>query len=311
MKKDNSTPNKKSLSTKEKIGIIKQLGRAGVWLLSFCSGEPLLSNDLEVLIKNAKKEGMLVNISTNGSLLEQKAEMLVNSGVDFIIVSVDSYNHKLHDEIRGFKGLFESINKGIEKIKHLRKNKRPYIEIRCLVNKINAFQLNEFVDYWKGRVDNIMFKPIYKNPAILFKIPNQLEFHMEDENNFRTYYNRFLNKHKKIDNLYHRGIPNFFFKEDILKKQYPCFAGTFFGEIDCEGNLYSCQEMSQSLDGHLGNLVKDDFSELWSSVKMNRLRSHLKSGSRCSCWVERFIFNIYLSNFLKPIDKMMNIFRRN
>ncbi|MBL7129988.1 MAG: radical SAM protein [Candidatus Omnitrophica bacterium] len=300
---DHSLPQKKELTTKEKIAIVKQLSEAGVWLLSFCSGEPLLSEDLELLIKEAKRQHMLVNISTNGLLLEEKAEMLVNAGVDFITVSVDSHRQELHDEIRGRKGLFDCLRRGIEKIRYLRTNRQPYIEIRHLINKINAFELNEFVDYWGERIDNIVFKPIYKNTTTLFEIPPQMQFQFEEKTQFNNYYHRFLDAHKKLDNLYHRQIPTFFFKKEALRQKYLCLGGIFFGEIDCEGNLYPCQEMDVGLDGRLGNLTKDNFLDIWRSKKIEGFRKLFKSRLRCSCWTERFLFNIYLESFLRPLDK--------
>ena len=300
---DQSLPQKKELTTKEKIAIVKQLSAAGVWLLSFCSGEPLLSDDLELLIKEAKQQQMLVNISTNGLLLEKKAEMLVNAGVDFVTVSVDSYRQELHDEIRGRKGLFDCLRRGIEKIRYLRTGRQPYIEIRHLINKMNAFELNQFVDYWDKKVDNIVFKPIYRNATTLFSIPAQMQFPLEDEHKFNSYYHHFLDTHKRLDNLYHRQIPTFFFKKEVLKQNYSCLAGTFFGEVDCDGKLYPCQEMDTSLDRELGNLTRDNFLDLWRSRKVEELRNLFKSRLRCSCWTERFLLNIYLGSFLRPLDK--------
>lgn len=301
---------KKELTINEKLSIIRKLRDAGVRLLSFCNGEPLLSEELELLIREAKKSHFLVNISTNGMLLYEKAEMLVNSKVDFITVSVDSHDPGLQDELRGKEGCFEGLSKGIEKIRLMRRHKHPYVEIRCLVNRLNGFQLNEFVDYWGQRADNVILKPIYENPVTLFKVPSRMKFKIEEEDRFRDYYAEFLDTHRDLDNLYHRHIPDFLFKRIVSDRRYLCFAGTFFGEIDCEGNLYPCQEMDISFNGKSGNIARDDFLELWSSAKMQRLRRLFKSGTRCSCWVERFIFNIYLQNLLNPLDRMLRFLRK-
>ena len=289
----------KELSEKQKLRIIKILANAGVCFLSICSGEPLMSGDLSILIREAKANHMIVNISTNGSLLFEKAELLIDAGVDFITVSIDSHNPQLHNRIRGYDGLFENIEKGIEKIMRLRKGKTPRIEARCLINRLNAYQLDEFVDYWSGKVDSIVFKPIYSCSANFFKVPDDMQFQKEDKEKFSIYYRDFLKRHKRLNSIYHREIPNFFFDKESLRKKYSCFAGTFFGHIDYEGNLYSCKELDGSCGGKvLGNLKEADFLDLWNSEKAKEARSFLKRKAKCDCWMDKFILNICLKKLL-------------
>ncbi len=295
--KEEDTILKKELSLKEKIGIIRELSQTGVCFLSFCSGEPLISQDLEFLLQEAKRNSMVVNVSTNGSLLAEKAKILIRY-VDFITVSVDSYSSYTHDRLRGRKGLFEGLKEGIEKIRRLRKGFSPYIEIRCLISRENAFELEKIIDYWKNKVDSIFFKPIYANSNVLFKVPPKMQLQAEDEERFKIYYFNFLKKYKNLNTLYHREIFNFFFNKNSLKK-YKCFAGTFFGHIDFEGNLYPCKEMNLDIEKiYLGNLRENSFLELWNSRKIREIRRALKEGFRCDCWVDKFIFNIRLQKIL-------------
>jgi len=288
-------PKRKELSTKERLDIIKKLGKAGVRQVSFCSGEPLLSEDLGLLIQEAKKQGMLINISTNGSRLKKKAEMLIDSGVDSITISIDSHIPELHDALRGYPGLFTRIEEGIEVIRRLRRGKYPLILARCLISRKNAFALEDYVNYWSGKVDNILFKPIHKQPATFYTIPPEMKFLPEDEADFKKYYYQILNKHKRLDNLYHREIPSYLFKNDLLENKYFCFNGTFFADIDCEGNLYPCLEQGR----RAGNLLREDFLGIWRSIEMRRFRKLLKGKSKCDhCWSDRFLQNLYIQKFL-------------
>ncbi len=75
----------RDLDTEEALKLIRQIGAAGVWHLSLTGGEPLIRQDLEQLIRESKRVGLIVNINTNGSLLAKKAEMLVDAGVDIIL----------------------------------------------------------------------------------------------------------------------------------------------------------------------------------------------------------------------------------
>ena len=301
---------KKEMNAAERLRVIEELDAAGVSFLSLCSGEPLISEDIEVLINEIKKRGIFLNISTNGALLEEKADALAAAGVDIITVSVDSHRPEVHDKLRGRKGLFDALSAGIEKVRRFRPKKRPRIMVRHLVNRVNAFELSDFAGHWSEKADELILKPIYRNQATLFGVPKDMEFRPEDETPFREYYSRFLAAHKKLDTAYHRAIPEFIFNEKALRKKYPCLAGTFFGEIDCEGRLYACQEMNRGLGGPLGSLTKDSFLSLWGSEEAGRVRRALKAGERCACWVERFELNIYIMKVLTPLEAVAGLFNR-
>jgi cyclic pyranopterin phosphate synthase len=79
---------------------IEQLARAfvrhGVEKIRLTGGEPLVRRDLERLVaKLAQIDGLDLTLTTNGSLLPQKAQALRDAGLDRISVSLDS----LDDEV--------------------------------------------------------------------------------------------------------------------------------------------------------------------------------------------------------------------
>lgn len=300
-------PNQKELNTQKKLEIIKKIAKAGVGILSFCGGEPLVCPDLELLIKEAKKYKIFVNISTNGLLLEEKAEMLVRAGVDFITISIDSSIPRVHDQLRGYNGLSDKITQGIKAVRKLSKIKLIYLEARYLINKLNYSSIEDFVRIWNGRVDCIMFKPIYERPSVLYRNPPNLKFEPQNEERFRDYFNTFLRKYKKFNTPYNRHIPNFLFRPYRLNGKFLCFAGIFFGTVDPQGNLYPCQELTAFSNKSLGNILEEDFMNLWNCNQIREVRSHFKHNGRCNCWMERFSLSIYIQKFLKPVDKLLHI----
>ncbi len=310
MKKDKDYPVKKrELTIDEKKRVIHELGDSGVGILSFCSGEPLLSEELTELIKDAKSNGMLVNISTNGYLLKERAENLIKAGTDSVTVSIDSHEKELHDKLRGVKGAFDKALEGVKSLSSLKKNNHPVIQVRCLINNKNRSYLKEYIDFWRPKVDEVLFKPIYKRDGVMFEYPRELNFDNSDKDEFKKYFSDILGNNKELDNLYNRGIPDFIFG-DNGKYSYPCLAGVFFGEIDCSGNLYFCQEMEDKDDYRLGDLSKSKFIDLWGSHKAVSLRKKFKKRRPCECWMERMLFNIYVIPLLKPFIKVSNIFKK-
>ncbi len=115
-----SSPNalaKDELSTDEGLSVVDQLADAGLMVLAFSGGEPLLRTDWRVLAEHAKSRGLVVNIGTNGSTVtEQVADDLRAIGVNSVTVSLDSDKPATHDHFRRFDGLFEKALHAIERL---------------------------------------------------------------------------------------------------------------------------------------------------------------------------------------------------
>jgi radical SAM protein with 4Fe4S-binding SPASM domain len=112
---------------------------------SLFGGEPLLYPQFEELIKEIKKGGSYVDTPTNGTLIAQKAKMLVNSGFDSVRVSIDGPK-KVNDEQRG-KGSYEKAINGIEILyrEKLRiQSKTPSISIIYTITNSNFDKLEQF-----------------------------------------------------------------------------------------------------------------------------------------------------------------------
>ena len=273
---------RKEINTEEALEVVRQLGRRRVWLLIFTGGEPLMRPDLPELIKEAKRQGMNVSINTNGSQLKKHAEMLVESGVDALTVTAESHKAEVHDRIRNFRGSFAALSRGIEELKKVRKNTRPRITVRMDFTRENYRELKPYVDYWRNKVDGIIFQPIHQTTVTTKYISTQkLGFTSEDEESFREYFDKFHRENKNFSNLYYREFPTFFFDIKALYRKYRCFAGYIFGQIDPYGNVYSCTEYMENF----GNLKERSFNEIWNGEKAANYRKIIRKRKfTCNCW---------------------------
>lgn len=285
--------NKKGLTFDEKLSLLRQFGESGVFYLGLGGGEPLLDPHLGALIKEAKSKRMIVNISTNGFLLKERAQELLNSGVDFITISVDSHKPEIHDAIRGQTGLSEKIEKGIAAIKSGRHGLKPLVIIRCVVSRLNIDHLDEYARYWEQIADDVTFKPINEN-KINYSVPDNMCLLARDREKLSGAIKILLRRASFSEKLYYRKFPNSFLQPESLKKE-PCFAGVFLADVDCEANLYLCGEERFSL----GNLLENDFMKLWVSDAAMELRGRIKGEKRpCGCWSDCFLVNLILGRFL-------------
>lgn len=69
--------------------------------LAFAGGEPLVSKDLWTVIEHCKRRGVHTTVATNGTLLSKETcQRLVESGVKYVEVSLDSILPEEHDGFR-------------------------------------------------------------------------------------------------------------------------------------------------------------------------------------------------------------------
>ena len=230
----------KEPATEEALKVINDIGDMGCSILALTGGEPLLRSDIGTLNSTAKKRGISVNINTNGSLLKRKAKELVDSGVDVITVSVESHEPKAHDSIRKTKGLFNLLEEGIEEVKNIRSGKRPNIKVRTNISAFNYKNVDKFIDYWSGKVDEVVLQPIHEEIRNAFTIPKKMKFSSAERKQFTDHFNKLSKKYNWLSNSYYSEFPTFFFGLENLRKKYKCFAGYFFFQLDPELNVYPC-----------------------------------------------------------------------
>jgi len=77
-------------------------------------GEPTLSKDLFKLINYMHKKPSIISLATNGWMIDENyAKNLKASGLDVVLLSLDSLDEKEHDNIRG-KGSYERAMRALE-----------------------------------------------------------------------------------------------------------------------------------------------------------------------------------------------------
>jgi MoaA/NifB/PqqE/SkfB family radical SAM enzyme len=89
------------------------LRRRGIRYVNFQGGEPLLHPDIHGLVADSHNAGMHTALITNGWLLPRKIEGLVASGLDTLLVSIDSHSLAEHERNRGLQGVGERVREGL------------------------------------------------------------------------------------------------------------------------------------------------------------------------------------------------------
>lgn len=135
----------KDLSTGQARELVEQLAELGenqsyMPVLVFSGGEPLCRDDLFELVSQAVSLGITPALATNGTLIDAAvAEMIADSGIARVAVSLDGATAEVHNKLRQLKGSFE---RAIEGIGHLHK-KDVAFQINVTLTKRNAEQLDD------------------------------------------------------------------------------------------------------------------------------------------------------------------------
>ena len=119
----------------------------------FTGGEPLLYPDISKVIRFAKKCGFMVEIQTNGTLLDrQMISTLKDAGLDIINFGLHSHKKNVSSQLRGVRFGFETI------IKNLRLADKNGFKIHIIhvINSFNYKDLPGFIDFMhKLRLHNL------------------------------------------------------------------------------------------------------------------------------------------------------------
>lgn len=116
-------------------------------IIQLVGGEPLLYPDFLKLLGIAKKNNLIRSITTNGVLLEKYSKDIIDSGLEFLAVSLDSGDSAVHDRVRGVMNTFEKAIRGLRSILSLRgKSFTPHVNIRTVISRENLDTFDKVFD---------------------------------------------------------------------------------------------------------------------------------------------------------------------
>ena len=116
-------PQDEEMSTEAVLRVLSVAADLDVKAVKLTGGEPMLREDLEEIVRRAP-EDMEVSLTTNGSMLADRAEGLVKAGLERVNVSQDAVDPEAFAEItqsgaydRVVKGVDAALNAGLDPVK--------------------------------------------------------------------------------------------------------------------------------------------------------------------------------------------------
>lgn len=246
----------------------------GVHVVSIAGGEPLLRDDISTIIEAFAKYRMVVNLCTNGILLESHAETLCRSGAFCITVSIDGATAHIHDKLRGADGSFDQIKKGIGRFLTHALPHRPLLRVRMTISKRNAHEIRLFYEQWKNNADDILLQPIHYCRDAFYTGFEEESFRLDPDLLEQQLEGTPLETNGYLKKLIHS------LRQTHAYPNERCYAGVLMVRIDPWGNVFPCLEQHV----RIGSVREQEFQAIWNSDAFNRERIRLVSEENCQCW---------------------------
>ena len=143
------TKRETALTTEQWQAVLQELAEMGCRKVHFSGGEVFLRRDFLDLVEWGSSLGLKVNLTTNGTLINQeRLRRLVKAKPNSISISLDGPKPEIHDVIRGIPGSFARTTGAIRQILKFgqRWGRAPKIRINFVVQRQNYRVLPRMVE---------------------------------------------------------------------------------------------------------------------------------------------------------------------
>jgi len=307
---------KHELSTdeaKQTVDLLSRLAGVGLPALSFSGGEPLVREDFFDIVSYAKKRIPYLSLASNGTLItKDNAKKLKDAGIDYVEISLDGASAATHDWFRGVPGAFERtvegikncIEEGIDTCIATVIHKQNLAEIEKILNLADElgvrFMHFNYIPTGRAKAHVELDLTPKERLHVLQLIGNKItDLYLRAKEEEL----RFGKSNVKVDRFFstcpqyacvtrelsRRKGENFMVEahyaakkgvENVANFLGGCGAGRLYCAIEPNGDIKPCVFFPTNEETVLGNILKDDFEELWDTHPLLwklRVRENLKT----------------------------------
>ena len=246
--------------------------RLGVHQVTIAGGEPLMRKDAFAIIGAFADANMVVNLCTNGLLLEDRIAEVCSSGLSFVTLSLDGATADCHDRIRGVPGSLALIENGIRAL--LAQKRRPFVRVRMALSNSNVQELCSYYHKWTNIVDDVLIQPVHYCRDAYYTGHSEAEFHLDPDRLTEQ-----LNGTPFKKDLYAQGLAAGLRRGGTYPVR-PCHAGVLMARVDPWGNVFPCLEQHI----RVGSVREHEFPVIWNSTLFAQGRKRTADNGQCTCW---------------------------
>lgn len=251
---DSSQRKPAELSMEEIKGFLDDLSTMHVFYINVGGGEPLLHPNFFEIADYAEEKGIYIQFSTNGTLIDKAMAELIAERNLRVQVSLDGWNQKINDQIRG-AGTFD---KAINAVRLLCE-KHVTVSVNCVATKSNLEDLDNIYQL----VTNLGAKLRLSRLRPSGRATERWRELSPSKNQY-VYLYKWLLDHPDVN------TGDSFFFLSALGEPLPglshCGAWDLTCSVDPEGNIYPCPfTITSSL--LIGNIRNKPLSKWWQEIE--------------------------------------------
>lgn len=110
----------RELDTRAWLAVLRDFKAIGTAGIGFTGGEPMLREDLPVLLRATARLGMHAHLNTDGLWVAERARELLATGLRSVNISLDGPDAASHDAARGRAGAFRAAVDGLQALRRAR-----------------------------------------------------------------------------------------------------------------------------------------------------------------------------------------------
>ncbi|VVB77801.1 7,8-dihydro-6-hydroxymethylpterin dimethyltransferase [uncultured archaeon] len=246
---------KNEMTKEECFRFIDDCARLKVFVINISGGEPFLKKDWFEILSYARKKGIEIGITTNGTLINEDIVKKLKKLETFNVhISLDGIG-KVHDEFRNKKGVYKSVLKTINLFK---KYKIPF-GLTTSITKKNFNDLDNVKNFIKkNRINS--WNLYYALPVGCLSKADSIS--QEEFYEFGKKIAKYREELKEITNISVGDSMGYYGSLNLRDSFWTgCGAGLSGCSVDAEGNLKGCPIQNDKFVE--GNIRKTPLKELW------------------------------------------------
>lgn len=259
------------------------LAESGVTSVAFSGGEPTIHPHILKFIQHSKDQGMFAALATNGySLSKQKnIDKYVDSGLEFVQISLDGLDPATHDSFRGVNGAWDKAVQAIGNCVEAdlfvevatTVTEHNFNEIPLMINFVRDlgvqwFMLYNFIPTGNGsKIMNMDISPEMRQSLLEDAYSQNGKGEMQILSTAPQYARIAKSFVSQKSNMIPTHFYNPEYTNNSLKKLADfiggCGAGRFYLSLEPNGDIFPCVFFPHTEEVRLGNILSDDFNDLW------------------------------------------------
>lgn len=267
--------------------------------IQLVGGEPFLRPDTLDLIRHIKRRGLTCAANSNGYFTPDLAEALVDSGLDWLTLSVDGPKDT-HTAMRINPHSFDRVMETVAAVRAARERRgrtTPILSFNTVITNLTYTRLREMVEIGQDvGVDQVEFQGLmFTSPEIrrqqaqvmqaLFALPATSAEGFENDCGTGIDADRLVAELEAVTRAQTNGLAIRFHPAGLLKSPrgyhdltYPftprCTAPWREMQILPNGDVSGCWGLPEI---RVGNVAQDSFLAVWNGEKMRDFRRKLKA----------------------------------